>query len=86
MTLLAETGGTWPIWLTAICFLLLVMIVVSLFTLALRKFARTHHEDNREDARAQKAVMQNPSAFMAASMEAVIRKLKEQERELERLH
>jgi len=86
MTLLAETGGTWPIWLTAICFLLLVMIVVSLFTLVLRKFARTHHEDNREDARAQKAVMQNPSAFMAASMEAVIRKLKEQERELERLH
>src|SRR3984893_5647425 len=44
--------------------------------------ARNAHKD--EDSPAPRT--QNPSAFMAASMQGVIQKLREQEKELERLH
>jgi len=86
LLLFDEPAATWPVWLTAITFVLLLLVLLSLFSLALRKLTKSHGDRNPEDARAQKAVMQNPSAFMAASMEAVIRRLKEQEQELERLH
>lgn len=86
MILFADTGSGWPIWLTALTFIVALMAVVSIFTLGLRKLITGHHEDDRDSSEAQKATMQNPSAFMAASMEAVIRRLKEQEKELERLH
>jgi two-component system sensor histidine kinase HydH len=42
--------------------------------------------NSHEDFSASKPRTENPEAFMAASMQAVIKKLKEQEKELESLH
>jgi PAS domain S-box-containing protein len=49
-----------------------------------RYFKHMRNSDKREPAEPQRA--QNPSAFMAASMQGVIQKLRDQEKELERLH
>jgi nitrogen-specific signal transduction histidine kinase len=53
---------------------------------AIRKLLRAHETDVRGDWTAPKANEDNPSAFMAASMQGVIEKLRAQERELARLH
>jgi len=53
---------------------------------AIRKLLRAHESDVRGDWTAPKANEDNPSAFMAASMQGVIEKLRAQERELARLH
>jgi two-component system sensor histidine kinase HydH len=56
--------------------------VVVLF-LARRYF---HAQNARKEELSQTPRTQNPSAFMAASMQGVIQKLRDQEKELERLH
>src|ERR1700689_3508234 len=52
---------------------------------AIRKLLRAHESDVRGDWTAPKANEDNPSAFMAASMQGVIEKLRDQERELGRM-
>lgn len=62
---------------------LLVLVVVALF------FIRRFFENTRDAHQASLTVApstENPSSFMAASMQGVIQKLREQEKELERLH
>jgi len=51
----------------------------------IRKLLQNSPERKKEDLNAAPRT-ENASAFMAASMQAVIKKLKEQEKELERLH
>src|SRR5271170_6333887 len=69
-----------------------VALVVVLFAgmvvaaVLLRKFMRAQARANREDWTTAKADVENPSAFMAASMQGVIEKLRTQEKELARLH
>jgi PAS domain S-box-containing protein len=63
---------------------LLVIVVVGLFLL--RRVLRHNRGDQNQQSSAAAARSENPSAFMAASMQAVIKKLREQEKELERLH
>lgn len=68
------------------------MLVACLFAGAfvmivlLRKFLREETRAGNEDWANPKADMENPSAFMAASMQGVIEKLRAQEKELARLH
>jgi len=50
-----------------------------------RRFIGQQHADESAPAESARHT-ENPSAFMAASMQGVIQKLREQERELERLH
>src|SRR6266849_818703 len=45
-----------------------------------------HARNARKEEASQTPRTQNPSAFMAASMQGVIQKLRDQEKELERLH
>jgi nitrogen-specific signal transduction histidine kinase len=52
----------------------------------LRKFMRAQARANQEDWTTPKTDVENPSAFMAASMQGVIEKLRTQEKELARLH
>ncbi|MFZ3216102.1 MAG: ATP-binding protein [Candidatus Acidiferrales bacterium] len=59
----------------------MVLVVVML-----RKFMREQAREGKEDWAATKADVENPSAFMAASMQGVIEKLRTQEKELARLH
>jgi PAS domain S-box-containing protein len=86
MALLLQSGAGWPIWLTALSFVVALLGVLSLFSLALRRIARGRPEETRSERVARDENPQNPGAFMTASMQAVIQKLKEQEKELERLH
>jgi two-component system nitrogen regulation sensor histidine kinase GlnL len=62
---------------------LFAMTLVVLF-LVKRSFQNARNAHKEEDSQAPRVV--NPSAFMAASMQGVIQKLREQEKELERLH
>ncbi|MGD0426062.1 MAG: ATP-binding protein [Candidatus Acidiferrales bacterium] len=69
-----------------------VALVVVLFAgmvvaaVLLRKFMRDQARANQEDWTNTKTDVENPSAFMAASMQGVIEKLRTQEKELARLH
>jgi signal transduction histidine kinase len=69
-----------------------VALVVVLFAgmvvaaVLLRKFMRDQARANKEDWTTAKTDVENPSAFMAASMQGVIEKLRTQEKELARLH
>jgi PAS domain S-box-containing protein len=62
---------------------LFAIVLVVLF-LVRRYFTNARDAHKEEEPRASRT--QNPSAFMAASMQGVIQKLRDQEKELERLH
>jgi PAS domain S-box-containing protein len=51
-----------------------------------RRYFRNVRSAHKVEESSQAPLSQNPSAFMAASMQGVIQKLRDQERELERLH
>ncbi len=86
MALLFQSGAAWPIWLTALGFIVALLGVLSLFSLAFRKILRGSRQDVQPNRVARAANPVSSSAFMTASMQAVIQKLKDQEKELERLH
>src|SRR5271163_3553739 len=67
---------------------LVVVLFAGLVVVAflLRKFMRDQARANQEDWTTAKTDVENPSAFMAASMQGVIEKLRTQEKELARLH
>jgi nitrogen-specific signal transduction histidine kinase len=52
----------------------------------MRKSFQSRREEQKEEFKASGPGTENPSAFMAASMQGVIQQLREQEKELERLH
>src|SRR5271155_82349 len=68
----------------ALVVMLFAGMVVAVFVL--RKFMRDQARANKEDWTNTKTDVANPSAFMAASMQGVIEKLRTQEKELARLH
>ncbi|HXX19842.1 MAG TPA: ATP-binding protein [Candidatus Acidoferrum sp.] len=68
-----------------IAFVVLLGAVVLLIVMA-RKFMRTEAAEFRRDWSTPKPESDNASAFMAASMQGVIEKLRAQEKELARLH
>jgi two-component system sensor histidine kinase HydH len=83
--LLAATTDNSHVWLIAgaLGIALLVLVVFAMFFI--RRFfenTRAAHKENLTVA----PNTENPSSFMAASMQGVIQKLREQEKELERLH
>jgi signal transduction histidine kinase len=67
---------------------LVVVLFAALVVVAflLRKFMRDQARAGQEDWSVPKTDVENPSAFMAASMQGVIEKLRTQEKELARLH
>jgi nitrogen fixation/metabolism regulation signal transduction histidine kinase len=67
---------------------LLVILIGGIIFLALmlRRFMRGQKASATEDWTSPKADVENPSAFMTASMQGVIEKLRAQEKELARLH
>ncbi len=78
---------SWPLWLAGgVSFMALLLAGVYLFSYALRRSLRSRDREPGEDLGTLKPRSDNPAAFMAASMQAVIQKLREQERELAELH
>src|SRR5207248_1904816 len=70
----------------AVTLVLFILAAAALsFFLIRRPFGGRESQESRDPA-LPKPSMDNPSAFMAASMQAVIQKLREQEKELAALH
>jgi len=70
----------------AAVFAVLILGMVVLVGVAIRKLLRDAERSVTDDWSAPNPSAENPSAFMAASMQGVIEKLRAQERELARLH
>src|SRR5713226_4542125 len=62
------------------------LMVTVLVVFLMRKSFQSRREEQREEFKTSAPRTENPSAFMAASMQGVIQKLRDQEKELERLH
>ena len=63
------------------------LLVLLVFVLVLmRKVFQSSREEPKEKLEGSRPGTENASAFMAASMQGVIRQLRDQEKELERLH
>src|SRR6266481_4672201 len=86
LTALQAGNNAQHLWMIAaglgVAFLVVTMLVVFL----VRKSFRDRREGQRAEFATSAPRTANPSAFMAASMQGVIQKLREQEKELERLH
>lgn len=88
LTILAalQTGkppGLWAFGVgSAVGFLVAAIVVLFL----VRRYFRNARNAHKEEPAPETPRTQNPSAFMAASMQGVIQKLRDQEKELERLH
>ena len=67
-------------------FLLFIVLVGALVAMLVARRYLYGGSKSSDDTGTVKPTSDNPTAFMAASMQAVIKKLKEQEKELEALH
>src|SRR5262245_37250008 len=74
------------LWAVAIGAGVALLIIVGGTVFLIRRTFRKTREEQQAPVLASTPSTENPSAFMAASMQGVIAKLREQERELERLH
>jgi PAS domain S-box-containing protein len=72
-------------WLIVLCSLGALFAAVILSSFLMRRFFQNTRDAHREQIVTAPRT-ENPSAFMAASMQGVIQKLRDQEKELERLH
>src|SRR6267378_265092 len=88
MMVAIQVPGSESLWLKsgAILFVLFVIGGAFLFSYALRRYLRRGEQGPSDELGTLKPSGDSPTAFMAASMQAVIQKLREQEKELERLH
>jgi nitrogen-specific signal transduction histidine kinase len=77
----ARAQNVWIVAILGAIGLFAVALVVLFF---IRRIFQGARDPDKETAAAARA--ENPSAFMAASVQGVIQKLREQEKELERLH
>ena len=77
---------TQHLWEIAIVSGVILLAVVLAMILLLRRFLQSTREASKREGREAAQRIENPSAFMTASMQGVIQKLREQEKELERLH
>ena len=79
-------NGTQHLWEMTAGLGIGVLAVGWLVVYLLRRFFQSTKEEHKGKIRASAPRTENPSAFMAASMQGVIQQLREQEKELERLH
>lgn len=81
-----QSGGAPNLW-PAVVVLALALFAIALVVLYfVRRFFRGTRAAQKEQVLGATPRVENPAAFMTASMQGVIQKLREQEKELERLH
>jgi two-component system sensor histidine kinase HydH len=83
---LQNASSTQHLWMVAAGLGVAFLAVAALMLFLLRKFFQNTRESHKEEIGAGAARTENASAFMTASMQGVIQQLREQEKELERLH
>ena len=81
-----EGESTARFWFALISVAVGAVVTLSILSILARKFYQSTRDAHKEKSFAAAPGTENPSAFMTASMQAVILKLREQEKELERLH
>src|SRR5437660_5214616 len=74
------------LWMIAAALGVGFLAVTGLVVFLMRKSFQSRRDEKKEEFKASGPGTENPSAFMAASMQGVIQQLREQEKELERLH
>jgi PAS domain S-box-containing protein len=84
--ILQNANNTQHLWTLAAEMGIAFLGVMGLVFFFLRKFFQSRREEHKQVFATSAPRTENPSAFMAASMQGVIQKLREQEKELERLH
>jgi nitrogen-specific signal transduction histidine kinase len=85
LTILIATPTTGSIWLLSGGLLLFLLLIAVFAGVAVRRLFSERPRSNRGDF-SHSPRSDNPAAFMTASMQAVIQKLRVQEKELEALH
>jgi PAS domain S-box-containing protein len=83
---LQSGGNTQHLWMLAAALGVLFLALSGFILYLMRKFFQSTRGGQKEEFGAGAARSGNPSAFMTASMQGVIQQLREQEKELERLH
>jgi signal transduction histidine kinase len=86
MTFALQAESTQRVWEIAVGAAIGILAVVGIIFFLLRKFFQSTRDEQQETLTATTPRVQDASAFMQASMQGVIRQLREQEKELERLH
>ena len=86
LTLLQRSAPGANLWVIAIGSALILLLMISAAVFFIRRAFRHTREQQLAPVIDATPGVENPSAFMTASMQGVIQKLREQERELERLH
>jgi PAS domain S-box-containing protein len=79
----AGAPNLWPAFIVLALALFAIALVVLYFV---RRFFQGTRAAQKEQTLGATPRVENPAAFMTASMQGVIQKLREQEKELERLH
>src|ERR1700693_3884831 len=79
-------NNTQHLWMIAAGLGVGFLVVTGLVVYLMRKFFQSTREAQKEEFKTSAPSTENPSAFMTASMQGVIQQLREQEKELERLH
>ena len=86
LAILQSANNTGRLWTLAAEVGIAFLAVTGVVVLLLRRFFQSTREEQKQEFATAAPRTENPSAFMAASMQGVIQKLREQEKELERLH
>src|SRR6266851_2479439 len=86
LAMLQAGNNTQHLWMIAAGLGVGFLVITGLAVFLMRKFFQSRREEQKEEFNASGPRTENPSAFMAASMQGVIQQLREQEKELERLH
>src|SRR5258705_4857620 len=81
-----SASNTQHLWLIVAGLGLGFLVATLLVVFVMRKFFQSRREEHKQEFATSAPRTENPSAFMAASMQGVIQQLREQEKELERLH
>src|SRR5205807_7659445 len=83
---LQSASNTQHLWMFAAGLGVGFLVVTGLVVFLMRKSFQSRREEQKEEFKKSGPGTENPSAFMAASMQGVIQQLRVQEKELERLH
>jgi nitrogen fixation/metabolism regulation signal transduction histidine kinase len=79
-------NNTQHLWMIAAALGIGFLAITGLVVFLMRKSFQSRREEQKDDFKTSGPGTENASAFMAASMQGVIQQLREQEKELERLH
>lgn len=86
LTALQTGSNAQHLWVIAAALGAGLLAITGLVVFVMRKIFQSSREGQKESLGDSAPRTENPSAFMTASMQGVIQQLREQEKELERLH